>query len=91
MSLARRLPKRGFTNNFKNEYQIVNLDKIEELEISEISPQQLFANGLNRSALKPVKILGSGELSKKVNIKATTFSASAKLKIEKAGGTAIEE
>jgi large subunit ribosomal protein L15 len=91
MSLARRLPKRGFTNNFKNEYQIVNLDKIEELEISEISPQQLFANGLIRSALKPVKILGSGELSKKVNIKATTFSASAKLKIEKAGGTAIEE
>lgn len=91
MSLARRLPKRGFTNNFKNEFQIVNLDKIEKLSISEITPQELFENGLIRSSLKPVKILGEGILSRKVNLTATSFSSSAKLKIEEAGGTAIEE
>lgn len=91
MSLARRLPKRGFTNNFKNEFQIVNLEKIEKLNIQEISPQELFANGLIRSSLKPVKILGDGSLSKKINIRATSFSSSAKLKIEEAGGTAVEE
>ena len=91
MSLARRLPKRGFTNNFKNEFQIVNLDKIEKLSISEITPQELYENGLIRSSLKPVKILGEGILSRKVNLTAISFSSSAKLKIEEAGGTAIEE
>jgi large subunit ribosomal protein L15 len=91
MSLARRLPKRGFTNNFKKEFQIVNIDKIENLGLSDVNPKSLFENGLVRSALKPIKILGNGTLSKKINIQATTFSSSAKLKIEKAGGTAKEE
>ena len=91
MSLARRLPKRGFTNNFKTEFQIVNIEKIDMLDISEITSKDLFENGLVRSALKPVKILGQGTLSKKVIIKATAFSSSAKTKIEEAGGSAIEE
>ena len=91
MSLARRLPKRGFTNNFKTEFQIVNIEKIDMLDISEITSKDLFENGLVRSALKPVKILGQGTLSKKVIIKATSFSSSAKIKIEEAGGSAIEE
>jgi len=91
MSLARRLPKRGFTNLFKKEFQIVNLDTIVALGLDTINPQVLAKHGLVRSALKPVKILGDGELNSKMSITATTFSNSAKEKIEKAGGTATEE
>ena len=91
MSLARRLPKRGFTNLFKKEFQVVNLDAIDTLGLVTINPQVLEKHGLVRSALKPVKILGDGELKSKLNVKATAFSNSAKEKIEKAGGTATEE
>ena len=91
MSLARRLPKRGFTNLFKKEFQVVNLDAIVALGLDTINPQVLAKHGLVRSALKPVKILGDGELNSKMSITATTFSNSAKEKIEKAGGTATEE
>jgi large subunit ribosomal protein L15 len=91
MSLARRLPKRGFTNLFKKEFQVVNLDAIDTLGLDTINPQVLEKHGLVRSALKPVKILGDGELKSKLNVKATAFSNSAKEKIEKAGGTATEE
>ena len=91
MSLARRLPKRGFTNLFKKEFQVVNLDTIVALGLDIINPQVLEKHGLVRSALKPVKILGDGELKSKLNVTATTFSKSAKEKIEKAGGTATEE
>jgi large subunit ribosomal protein L15 len=90
MSLARRLPKRGFTNIFKKEFQIVNLEKIEALGLSAITAKDLFENGLIRSVLKPVKILGDGKLSSKIDITATAFSLSAKTKIEEAGGAAIE-
>jgi large subunit ribosomal protein L15 len=90
MSLARRLPKRGFTNIFKKEFQIVNLEKIEALGLSAIAAKDLFENGLIRSVLKPVKILGDGKLSSKIDITATAFSLSAKTKIEEAGGAAIE-
>ena len=90
MSLARRLPKRGFTNIFKKEFQIVNLEKIESLGLSAITAKDLFENGLIRSVLKPVKILGDGKLSSKIDITATAFSLSAKTKIEEAGGAAIE-
>ena len=89
MPLARRLPKRGFTNIFKKEYQIVNLDTIAALKIDTIDPQVLADNGLVRSALKPVKILGRGELTAKVKVIASAFSQSAIDKINKAGGTAI--
>ena len=91
MSLARRLPKRGFTNLFKKEFQVVNLDAIDTLGLVTINPQVLEKHGLVRSALKPVKILGDGELKTKLNVTATAFSNSAKEKIEKAGGTATEE
>ena len=90
MSIARRLPMRGFTNNFKKEFQIVNIDKIEALGIDTVDAQVLKDKGLIRSALKPLKILGNGALNSKINITATVFSETAKQKIEKAGGTAIE-
>ena len=91
MPLARRLPKRGFTNLFKKEFQVVNLDDIDALGLDTINPQVLAKHGLVRSALKPVKILGDGELKSKLSVTATTFSNSAKEKIEKAGGTVTEE
>ena len=90
MSIARRLPMRGFTNIFKKEFQIVNIDKIASLGLKQVDAQTLKEKGLIRSALKPVKILGNGDLNKKVHITATVFSKSAKQKIEEAGGTAIE-
>ena len=90
MSIARRLPMRGFTNIFKKEFQIVNIDKIASLGLEQVDAQTLKERGLIRSALKPVKILGNGDLNKKVYITATVFSKSAKQKIEKAGGTAVE-
>ena len=91
MSIARRLPMRGFTNIFKKEFQIVNLDRIEALNLPDVDAQILKDNGLIRSALKPVKILGNGELKSKINVTATVFSETAKQKIEKAGGTASEQ
>ena len=90
MSIARRLPMRGFTNIFKKEFQIVNVDKIASLGIEQVDAQILKEKGLIRSAFKPVKVLGNGELNKKVHITATVFSESAKQKIEEAGGTAKE-
>ena len=89
MSLARRLPRRGFTNIFKEEIQIVNISDLNRIEKnSEIDPVVLQENGMIRSSLKPVKILGQGDIDKKLNVTASAFSASAKNKIEKAGGTA---
>tara|TARA_B100000579_G_scaffold320234_1_gene269839 strand:- start:683 stop:1120 length:438 start_codon:yes stop_codon:yes gene_type:complete len=90
MPLARRLPMRGFKNIFKKEFQIVNIDSIEALGLEEVNAQTLMDNGLIRSALKPVKILGNGDVKSKINLIATVFSKSAKEKIEKAGGTATE-
>ena len=89
MPLARRLPRRGFTNIFKEEIQIVNISDLNRIEKnSEIDPVVLQENGMIRSSLKPVKILGQGDIDKKLNVTASAFSASAKNKIEKAGGTA---
>ena len=90
MSIARRLPMRGFVNIFKKEFQIVNIDKISSLGLEQVDAQILKEKGLIRSALKPVKVLGNGELNKKIDITATAFSKSAKQKIEEAGGAAIE-
>ena len=91
MPLARRLPKRGFTNNFKKEFQIVNLEKIESLQVESVNPQILYENGLVRSALKPIKILANGEITKKININGVDFSRSAQEKIEKLGGEISEQ
>ena len=89
MPLARRLPRRGFTNIFRKEYQIINLEDLARLDMNIITPIVLFDNGVIRSAYKPVKVLGNGKLNTKIDITASAFSASAKLKIEKSGGTAI--
>ncbi len=88
MPLARRLPRRGFTNIFKKEFQIVNLNALGDLGIEKIDAQIMFQKGLVRSALKPIKILGDGELNMKLEVTASAFSTSAKEKIEKEGGTA---
>ena len=87
MPLARRLPRRGFTNIFKEKFQIVNIgDLINIKDGSIIDPVSLKDSGLIRSSLKPVKILGNGLIKKKIKISASAFSASAIKKIEKAGG-----
>ena len=87
MPLARRLPRRGFTNIFKEKFQIVNIgDLINIKDGSIIDPVSLKDSGLIRSSLKPVKILGDGLIKKKIKISASAFSASAIKKIEKAGG-----
>ena len=88
MPLSRRLPKRGFTNIFKKEYQIVNVGRLDELSEKQIDAKILYENGFIRTPLKPVKILGAGELKKPINITATEFSRAAKEKIEKIGGKA---
>ena len=88
MPLARRLPRRGFTNIFKEEIQIVNISDLNRIEKnSEIDPVVLQESGMIRSSLKPVKILGEGDIDKKLDVTASSFSESAKNKIEKAGGT----
>ena len=88
MPLSRRLPKRGFTNNFRKEFQIVNISKLDEIEEKDIDAKLLYEKGLVRSPFKPVKILGSGDLKHSISITATEFSKSAKEKIEKLGGKA---
>jgi large subunit ribosomal protein L15 len=90
MPLQRRIPKRGFTPLARIEYQVVNVRVLEELDAAEVNPQVLADAGLIGSALKPVKILGDGELSRKVSVSAHAFSRTAKEKIEGAGGSASE-
>ena len=77
MPLHRRLPKRGFTNIFRTEYTIVNLDRIAELGVAEIGLDDYRKLGLASSKKALIKILGSGELSKAVTIHAHKFSKSA--------------
>jgi large subunit ribosomal protein L15 len=90
MPLHRRLPKRGFTNIFRTEYTVVNLDRIAALEsISEITQEDYKKLGLASSKKALIKILGSGELTSAITIHAHKFSKSAQAKIEKAGGKAI--
>lgn len=88
MPLHRRVPKRGFSNFlFKKEYQIVNLSDLNIIQSEEINPAVMKENGLVKYSLRPIKILGDGEIDKKINVTASAFSSSAKSKIEKAGGT----
>ena len=90
MPLYRRLPMRGFINNFKKDFQIVNLEKLNELGVDEVNAQILYENGLIRSPLKPVKILGNGNLDTVIKVYATEFSKTAKDKIEKIGGQVVK-
>ena len=90
MPLIRRVPKRGFFNLFRKRYEVVNIADIVRKELEgEITPEMLKAAGLIRRADANVKILGDGELTKALTIKAHAFSRSAKEKIESAGGTTI--
>src|SRR5450755_4210021 len=86
MPLHRRLPKRGFTNIFKTEYEVVNLDRLATLNETEITPESLRKAGIVTSKNTLVKVLGQGEVSKALTVHAHKFSKSAQEKIEKAGG-----
>jgi large subunit ribosomal protein L15 len=87
LPMAMRIPKlRGFTNPFRVEYQAINLDTLEASGLDEITPASLLAKGLvSKGAL--VKVLGRGELTRKVSVSAHAFSASAAQAIEGSGGT----
>lgn len=85
MPLIRRVPKRGFTNIFKTRYQVVNLAGLADFS-GRVTPDDLVAKGLVRSG-HLVKVLGDGEIKSAIQIQAHKFSASAKLKIEAAGGS----
>lgn len=89
MPLVRRIPKRGFFNVFRVDYQVVNLKDLEKAfsDGDEVNPTTLVEKGLIRRGPKPVKILATGDLSKKLSIVADKFSGSARSKIEAAGGT----
>ena len=93
MPLHRRLPKRGFTNIFRTEYTVVNLDRIGEtiadLKVTEIGLDDYKKLGLASCKNALIKVLGSGELTKALTIHAHKFSKSAVEKIEKAGGKAV--
>jgi large subunit ribosomal protein L15 len=92
LPLQMRLPKfRGFHNPFRVEYQVVNLDRLSQLypDGGEVTPESLVERGAVRDNA-PVKVLGGGELSVAVQVSAHAFSASAKEKIEAAGGTATQ-
>jgi len=86
MPLHRRLPKRGFTNIFRQPVQIVNLHQLQNIKEKEITPELLKAKGLINKISDPVKLLGEGEIDRKVKITVNGVSASAKSKIEAAGG-----
>jgi large subunit ribosomal protein L15 len=86
MPLHRRLPKRGFTNIFRQEYAVVNLEKLAGLGESTITPELLAKAGIIKRAEQPVKILGDGQLSSALTVHAHKFSKSAQEKITKAGG-----
>ncbi len=88
MPLIRRLPKRGFTRIFKEEYNIVNIRSLEEKfnDNEEVTPSTLKQKGLIKKDL-PIKILGSGEITKKLKVTVAGFSKSAREKILKAGGS----
>jgi len=85
MPLHRRLPKRGFTNIFREEYSVVNVEKLAALGETTINPDVLRKAGL-ASAKRRVKVLGDGELTTAITVQAHKFSKSAQEKITKAGG-----
>ena len=89
MPLYRRIPKRGFTNRNSLEIIAINVSALERLENgTEVTPEVLLAEGVISKIADGVKILGNGEHTKKLNVKVNAYSASAKEKIENAGGTA---
>src|SRR5713101_7996573 len=88
MPLIRRIPKRGFTNPFKQSAQVVNVRHLGLLaEGAEVTPETLFGAGLVRRPDAPIKLLGMGDVQRKFSVKGVTVSASARSKIEQSGGT----
>lgn len=88
MPLYRRIPKRGFTNRNRLEIVAINVSALERFDAgSEVSVETLIESGIVKNPKDGVKILGNGELTKKLTVKANAFSASAKEKIEAVGGT----
>ena len=89
MPLYRRIPKRGFTNRNSLEIIAINVSVLNKFEDgTEVTPEVLLNEGVINKIADGVKILGNGELTKKLTVKVNAFSASAKEKIENAGGTA---
>jgi large subunit ribosomal protein L15 len=88
MPLQRRVPKRGFNNYTKKEFQVINISLIEKLGLSEINPEVLKKEGAITRVDRLVKVLGKGEITKAVKVTADAFSGSAIEKIKKAGGEA---
>lgn len=93
MPLARRIPKRGFSNAaFRTNFHVVNIKTLEARldDGADVTVESLAKAGIVRDAKRPLKVLGEGELTKKLNVTAAKFSASAKSKIEASGGTVTE-
>ena len=88
MPLHRRLPKRGFTNIFKKQYAIVNLGRLEKLDGDTFDVDRLIELGVVKKVGDGLKVLGTGQLTRKITVEAHHFSKSALDKIQKAGGTA---
>ncbi len=88
MPLHRRLPKRGFTNIFHKEYAVINVGALEKLEGDSFTPDSLVASGIVKKLQAGLKILGNGELTRKISVQAHVYSKTASDKIQKAGGTA---
>lgn len=89
MPLQRRVPKRGFRNIFKKEYEVLNVDRLNMFQAgTEVTPEMLSQAGIVKLNREGVKILGNGEISVGLTVRAHRFSATAKEKIEKAGGKA---
>ena len=89
MKMTMRLPKRGFTNNFRTEYAAINVDRLEIFEDGqEVTPVTLIEAGITKNVQDGIKIMGGGELTKKLTVRASKFTATAKEKIEAAGGKA---
>jgi len=88
MPIHRRLPKRGFTNIFKKQYAIVNLSLLEKLAGDSFNPDTLIGLGIVKKLGEGLKVLGTGQLTRRITVEAHQFSKSAVEKIEKAGGVA---
>jgi large subunit ribosomal protein L15 len=87
MPMYRRLPKRGFTNPFRVEAQVVNLLDLKKVTAAEVSPETLYSAGLIGKPDSPVKLLGTGDADRAYTVRGVALSAPARAKIEAAGGT----
>jgi large subunit ribosomal protein L15 len=88
MPLHRRLPKRGFTNIFKKQYAVINIGRLDKLEGNDFSPERLMELGIVKALGDGLKVLGSGEVTRPLQVKAHLFSKSAQEKLQAAGGSA---